>query len=187
MRKIFSFVFCTLLAGLIGTVSVSCSSDNDDATNGKGNPDQTEEGAISPVVISADDYISQFFAAELPASDTSNSKSFFLDSKGNASTENIVCIINSQNDLKAQYSGNMNLPNIDFAKYTLIIGQQRMGSLGWNVAKQLLLVNGNKATLNLHVTNMNEYQPDMFMSLYYWGLYPKQKDNILLSVNVVKD
>ena len=187
MKKIISFVFCSLLTGLIGAVSVSCSSDNDDATNGKGNPDQTEEGAVSPAVINADDYISQFFAAEFPSSDTSYSKSFFLDSKGTASTENIVCIINSQDDLKAQYSGNMNLPIIDFANYTLIIGQQRMGSLGWNVTKQLLLVNGDKATLNLHVTNRYEYQPDMLMNLYYWGLYPKQKDNILLTVNVVKD
>ena len=181
-KKVFLFLSLLIIAaGVAG-----CSSD-DDVTNGKGNPDQTEEGAISPTVISADDYISQFFAAELPSSDTSNSKSFFIDSKGGPSTENIVCIINSQDDLKAQYSGNMNLPNIDFANYTLIIGQQRMGSLGWDVAKQLLLVDGNKATLNLHVTNRNEYQPDMFMSLYYWGLYPKQKDNILLSVNVVKD
>ena len=187
MKKIISFVFCISLTGLIGTVSVSCSSDNDDTTNGKGSPEQTEEGAIFPAVINADNYISQFFAAERPSSDTSKSKSFFLDSKGSASTENIVCIINSQDDLKAQYSGNMSLPNIDFANYTLIIGQQRMGSLGWDVTKQLLLVNGDKATLNLHVTNRNEYQPDMFMTLYYWGLYPKQKDNILLTVNVVKD
>jgi len=47
MRKIISFVYCTLLAGLIGTASVSCSSDNDDVSNAPSYADDSRSGLQS--------------------------------------------------------------------------------------------------------------------------------------------
>ena len=87
--------------------------------------------------------------------------------------ENMVYVINSQQELADIYVGKKKLPEIDFDKYTLIIGQQIMPYCGFYVAKKELLADDSGLILNLYARNDRESLPCASQNLYFWGLYPK--------------
>ena len=99
--------------------------------------------------------------------------------------ENMVYVINSQQELADIYVGKKKLPEIDFDKYTLIIGQQIMPYRGFYIAKKKLSNGDNGLILNLYAKNDRELLPCASQNLYFWGLYPKLSQK-MVSVNVVK-
>ena len=157
----------------------SCSSDDEDN--------------IVPQINTANGTIEDFFNTEFPVThdsfEYSNSHSFFCEEKSgikSAITENIVCVINSRKELADIYLGEKEIPEIDFEKNTLIIGQQIMPCLGFYVAKKELLADDDGLVLTLYAKNDLVNLPLALMNLYYWELYPKlsQKN---ISVNVIKE
>ena len=86
---------------------------------------------------------------------------------------NVVCLINSRQDLEAIYSGSRELPEFDFDKYTLIIGQQIMPCRDFYLVKKELLADVNGLVLNLYVRNDGDNLSTAIQHLYYWGVYPK--------------
>ena len=167
---------------LLTILSTGCSSDNDTTTNETNLPSNWTDEAIE-----------DFFNTELPVTHHSleyfTSHSFFCEDKSgmkSAIKENIVCVINSRQELAEIYLGEKEIPEIDFEKNTLIIGQQIMPSLGFYVAKKELLADDDGLVLTLYAKNDLVNLPLALMNLYYWELYPKlsQKN---ISVNVIKE
>ena len=149
-----------------------------------------------PQINLTDGEIVDFFNSELQEMHSDDnyfiSKSFFytiidsVDHDGMAIMENMVYVINSQQELADIYVGKKKLPEIDFDKYTLIIGQQIMPYCGFYVAKKELLADDSGLILNLYARNDRESLPCSLESLYFWGLYPKQSQKTI-TVNAFKE
>ena len=178
MRKNVLLWMCVVLMALVGMSS--CSSDDENDNN------------ISPVDVN-DGPIAAFFKTELPERHSDSeyyliTRSFFFDPEtlgGVQIEENIVCVINSRQELAEIYQGEKELPEIDFDKYTLIIGQQIMPYHGFYVAQKDLSAGDNGLVLTLYARNDDELLSCAHQNLYFWGLYPKLSQK-MVSVNVVK-
>ena len=163
------------------TVFIGCSSDDEN------------DNSISPVNVS-DGPIATFFKTELPERHSDSeyyliTRSFFFDPEtlGGVQLEaNIICVINSRQELAEIYQGEKELPEIDFDKYTLSIGQQIMPYHGFYVAQKDLSAGDNGLVLTLYARNDDELLICAHQNLYFWGLYPKLSQKTV-SVNVIKE
>ena len=147
----------------------ACSSDDDDNDFEEINPN-----AIQPVSLTDGDIV-DFFNSELPERHTGNdpekmSIPFLMDDYYH---NNEVHVINSRQELADLYVGEKELPVIDFDKYTLIIGQQKMPCLGFYITKKELVPSENGLQLTIYARNDGEILSLMIQRLYFWGLYPK--------------
>lgn len=105
---------------------------------------------------------------------------FFKDSD-----ESQCLLINSTEELLKNYTGVDTFPNIDFSKYTLIVGQELMSESYYNILRQELLTEGDELILNVYVPKM-EGGYYMVQHLFYWGLYPKL-NSTNITVNIIKE
>ncbi len=126
------------------------------------------ETVISPESKISQDIVS-FFEKELPAFGYSDS--FFI----NENQDSDLClIINSSREFREIYSGEKDLPKIDFNRYTLIIGKVRMPESFFYVTRQYVTINNNDAVLNLDIAPVSrEGSWPALSTLYFWGLYSK--------------
>lgn len=106
-----------------------------------------------------------FFNEGLPIGTRSNS--FFVDSD-----KDECYIINSLQELKSIYCGDKEFPELNFDKYTLVIGQKVNPDAFYPVLKQDLTFIDNKCLLNLYVPDFKELNTTN-VPFYYWALYPK--------------
>jgi len=169
MKKLCYSVFCSLLAGVM---IASCSNY---IGEDKGN-DIDDEGILP---VKTEEAISAFFDAEL-ATYSQRSQSFFYDQGAERSLDmTIVHVINSWQELADIYQGDRELPEIDFNKYTLIIGQNIMPCRGFYLVSHRLV----EAEDGLHICLHTRIGGDMFTTaidrLPYWGLYPKLTKKIV--------
>ena len=163
-----------LLMGLLLSLGMFCACSSDDEMGGVSEGDAKESVEVLEPIIDIEDYaeISDFFNLELPLNKYSNA--FFVGSYEDAGYE--VCkIINNWEEFCDIYSGEKELPEIDFSKYTLVIGYKVMPFLGYKPVKQKLELStkDNSIFFNIFVENMYEYNPSQITPLYFWGLYPK--------------
>ena len=94
-------------------------------------------------------------------------------------------VINSTEELKNHYLGDHPFPEVDFDRYTLIVGQEMMPESYYTVLRQELISFGDELTLNVYVPKLeNAYTA--FQHLFYWGLYPKVRSSSI-SVKVYKE
>ena len=120
---------------------------------------------------------------ELPIGKRSNS--FFVDSD-----KDECYVINSIQELKGIYKGDKEIPEIDFERWTLVIGQMVKPNVFYPVFKQELKFNDYKCHLTLCVPELNEVNLNgvsyKTQYLYYWALYPKF-NTAGISVGYVKE
>ena len=170
MRKML-FLTC-ILAGLF----VACSNDEvdgytEEAANSSDsvsvNPGEVGE-LIQPINMTGSP-IEDFFNSEF----TYSAKAFFFNGDYPI-CDNFVYVINSRQEFADVYLGKKELPEVDFDKYTLIIGKEMMPYLGFYITKKELLAKEDGLELTICAKNDNEILPCMLQALYYWGLYPKQ-------------
>ena len=175
-----------LLFNVLITTICFCGCSKEDDSN-----EDDSNNVILPI-NQTDGALVAFLNAELPEMHHSDdiyrtSKSFFCEDKSgikSAIKENIVCVINSRQELADIYMGEKELPEIDFDKNTLIIGQQIMPCLGFYVAKKDLLARDDSLILTLYAKNDCYKLDQALQNLYYWELYPKLLQKTL-SVNVI--
>ena len=142
-----TFLYCFLFLGLFA----SC----------KG-IDPIGDAGILPVTAPED--VESFFESYLPPSDYSYSNTSF-----NFGEETEYFVINDVDDFKAVAPESVTLPEIDFDKYTLIIGQVVMGSPGYRFVSQSI----HTDTLKVVYKNLGGASPTTMTSYYFWGLYDK--------------
>ena len=123
--------------------------------------DPTGDAGVLPVSASED--VEFFFESYLPQSDSHSNIGFNFD-------EETKCfIINDVDDFNAVAPESVTLPEIDFDKYTLIIGQVVMGSPGYRFVSQSI----HTDTLKVVYKNLGGVSPTIMTSYYFWGLYDK--------------
>jgi hypothetical protein len=85
--------------------------------------------------------------------------------------------INSQEELKSRYIGKDILPEIDFAKFTLIIGKAYMLGMTYHVNSLEIHKYENDQTLCVF-TDDPEGLFWMAYNMYFWALFPKIEQEI---------
>ena len=157
---------------------LSCSSSDD--------YDSASEELIT--MVAADDAqresVEEFFNAEFR--NISRPTGFF----GNQSEPECKgYIVNNYADLKALYSGSRELPDIDFDKYTLIIGVTALPTSSHSLTfKRQELVRTDVGLVNTiyFEADRDLFYPAIVGYWYYWGLYPKMDDrsfNTIVCIN----
>jgi hypothetical protein len=129
-----------------------------------------DEGLVSGadgVIVEtlANQEVEAFFGVELNF--LAGTKHFFPETH-----ESLCYMVNSREELENLYSGQQKLPDIDFSKHTLIIGQQRMPSTPYNVRSIQLRKTGSKYVLLLEVER-SEWVAGAFYDMGYWKLFQK--------------
>ena len=198
MKKLLLMMSILLSAGMF----CACSNDDEMNVNGGGEllqiPDSTlipDDGVVlSPINFwNEDDIIwnTELYPKlnpilgniedELPL--LGQSKGFFVGS------EKSECyVINSLEELKSIYTGDLEMPETGFfEQYTLVIGQEFMPDCNYPVYKQDLMFNDHKCHLTLYVPDYeidSGYKP--LQHLYYFGVYPKFYTEDI-SVGIIKE
>ena len=154
-----TLLYCVLFLGLFA----SCAEikPNDDA-------------GIFPVSASED--VESFFESYLPPSDYSYSNTSF-----NFGEETECFVINDMDDFKAVAPESVTLPEIDFDKYTLIIGQVVMGNPGYRFVSQSI----HTDTLKVVYKKLGGASPAMMTYFYFWGLYDKLQNAVNIDVCIM--
>ena len=152
LKKI--ILVCLNLTVLLTLTMMSCSSDDND------------ESTVMIPVASPNDDVKEFFESSMPLASEAD---FFSERDGD------VCeLVNSTEELNDLYSGTMPLPNIDFQKYTLVIGKKLMENSFYKLSRQQMVQEDDHYVLYLYVSPVSETASwPAFSYLNFWGLYPK--------------
>lgn len=119
--------------------------------------------------------IISFFETTLPT--TGESNCFFV-----SEDSDIYYLINSKEELKAIYSCEKELPEIDFTLYSIILGQKRMPNSYYSVVEQYIRET-EVLELNIFVQLPADGHWPAFSNMYYWGIYPKLP-NKKININI---
>ena len=133
-----------------------------------------DDAGIFPVSASED--VEFFFESYLPPSDYSYSNTSF-----NFGEETECFVINDMDDFKAVAPESVTLPEIDFDKYTLIIGQVVMGNPGYRFVSQSI----HTDTLKVVYKKLGGASPAIMTSFYFWGLYDKLQNAVNIDVCIM--
>lgn len=102
--------------------------------------------------------------------------------------ENTCFRIDSKEELKAMYQGTDELPEIDFSKYTLLLGSKVYCDFDTDVEniQQVLTESRNSYNLNLISTHREGDwgSASITLQILYYGFYPKLKDKEI-TVNLI--
>ena len=188
MKKLIYF-FTLLIAGL-----TACSSDYDDPPEQPGshqNETPTDSVEITPDEGAAKDYtvissvpvsdeVKAFFDEALPNENRTPAFSFSTENKAE------FFVINSQDELESRYKGESILPEIDFAKFTLIIGKAYMLGVTYHVNSLEIHKYENDQTLCVFTDNP-EGLYWMAYNMHFWGLFPHNKNTISNIIVITKE
>lgn len=152
----------TFLMWILSGILVSCSV-----------ADIPDDGVISPV--SAPDNVSDFFEEHLPDHSQFLSRADFKFSDREFS-ETECFLINSMSEFKAVAADGLEVPDIDFRKYSLIIGQCVLGDPGYALLEQTVSLQDDEMVLKLEYIKVDGFVPCVITNFYFWGLYPKLPD-----------
>ena len=142
-----------------------------------------EEGAskdytvISTVPVSQE--VKAFFDEALP---NDKGTPAFTFPSGN---ETEFSEINSQEELESRYKGESILPEIDFAKYTLIIGKAYMLGMTYHVKA----IEIHKYEYNQSLCVFTDDPEGLFWmayNMYFWALFPKIEQEIA-SISIIPE
>ena len=194
MKKlVYLFALCLLTAGL-----AACSSDYDDPPEQPGShqnetptdsatvdKDTTEIDSTAYTVISAvpvSEEVKAFFDEALPFS---YDKPAYFKPYVDLGDDNgvhilsqwvVYSVFNSKEEMQEQYIGDADLPDIDFDKYTLIIGTSHMDKMDFLKAVEVRSyaeINELTVIIDLQLYGAIEFYPFRF-----WAIFPKLQGSI---------
>ena len=156
--------------------------------------DQEFEIGIPISQIECEDNVTNFFNSALPYSSIYHySDSFFCTPE--EFDKNICYVINSNTELQnvcRNVPRNL-LPEIDFSNQTLIVGQEhaQLGNKPKDLLKKTLYETETGYILSLYYNKfvMGSGSVDTFprFIVYFWGIYPKLKNNNIIIKLSIKD
>lgn len=91
-------------------------------------------------------------------------------------------VINDQAQLASLYIGQNTIPELDFSKYTLVIGRAHMPSSGESLIYHD--ISADRQTLNLFIKQYSAGLTAIYFE-YYWGLYPKFEGDKLICKRII--
>ena len=152
-----------LLAFVLAVVLCSCS-----------NKEQRQEGFINPVVPSSE--VVAFFDVHLPVSDGSSPSEVIFDFSELEYHSSECVLVNSKKEFRGLLTREVSLPDIDFVKYSLIIGKCALGDPGYVLEEQVIHMGSAHMELKLQYRRLDGVSPSVVTDFYYWGLYQKLPD-----------
>ena len=187
MKKLFYLLGTLLLtAGL-----AACSSDYDDPPEQPGS--HQNEVSVDSVDSTQDEGASKDYTVISTVPVSEEVKAFFDEALPNdkgtpaftfpSGNETEFSEINSQEELESRYIGKDILPEIDFAKFTLIIGKAYMLGMTYHVNSLEIHKYENDQTLCVF-TDDPEGLFWMAYNMYFWGMFPKIEQEIS-SINII--
>lgn len=131
----------------------------------------------------ADKDITSFFASELPLMRKYYDFETPFEWKGEINADTCK-LINSMEEFRAFYYGEVPLPQIDFSNQTLIIGWHEFGLID-EMDKLELRKDANGYTLNVYTLRYKGLHDAATYWLCYWGIFPKQtKEPVSVNFNM---
>ena len=101
--------------------------------------------------------------------------------------DTVFYVISNQNDLAKMDNCN-SIPEIDFKKYTLIIGKVMVSSISDNISAIVLTSNATENSYNLKISIL---EPDgrygAIGHLYFWKVYPRLETGYDFKLSVTKN
>lgn len=94
-------------------------------------------------------------------------------------------MINSREDFQKAYMGTKELPEIDFDKYTLIIGRTWGNDSSYELADVFLRDNGDNYSLDACLWHHYGGAFAAIIHIFYWRLYPKLPQKDIVTKHVV--
>ena len=89
-------------------------------------------------------------------------------------SQNEIKVINSMEELSDLYTGEKELPEIDFSSYTLLVGHVLTPDTGHRLDRIVLTGMNERLTLNVYIRKLDSGYPlTVVTPILYWGLYPK--------------
>jgi hypothetical protein len=151
--------------GLLGALGSACNDGKDSQS-----PEEPKVAGTLPVVDVPDD-VSAFFEKYLPESPSSEDLPEF-DFGDVEESESLCLTINSADELKAVAPTAVELPHIDFEKYTLVIGRYMIPQGGCILKSQSIDAESDEMKLSLIFEDSGKGLTAEFRC-NYWGLYAK--------------
>lgn len=143
---------------LSGACIAGCSAANDPPT-----------AAGTPPVTPSQE-VTDFFNAHL----SENSTDFnFSNIEGSEDISTECFLINTVEQFREIAPEPIELPDIDFAKYSFIVGQHVFGSPSYSLESQAVETKADVLTLNLVYRELQGAAPTAMTTYYFWGLYDK--------------
>ena len=147
--------------------------------------DEEEElpGTIIPQVACASE-TAAFFQTEWPVYCIPYPETFFeRDLRG----QDNISLINNEEEFQSIYKGTLQLPEIDFSQYTLVIGQKRKEVANGKKSSLELLkleLRDTSEGYHLYLICSSEVPANAFLNVetfyYYWALYPKLDNKAII-------
>ena len=181
MRKLVFFMSMLLPLGLFS----ACSNDEEFEGSSISTNDQVISDGMEITTDLTDESVLSFFKEKL--------KKAYLAANYHAKDgflfkENTCYRINSMEELASLYQGSDVLPEIDFDKYTLLLGSKIYTDTDTDVenVKPILFETEKDYQLNLYTHHLEgEWgSPCINLQLLYFGFYPKLKDKEIV-VNLI--
>ncbi len=175
----------------------SCSSDDDDETVIDYRLIDNDPEVLGGVVYEGwdkpDIYISNplaaFFNEELHNpywDDKGNEHKTFFE-KGEYNDEKCL-MINSQKEFQNAYMGTKKLPDVDFGKYTLLIGKTWGNDSSYRLDNIVLTDKDGHYHLEAQLLHyVDRASTAAILKIFYWRLYPKLKSKSIVISRTVKD
>ena len=178
---------------LLSSGFAACSSDYDNPPE-QPNAHQNEV-SVDSVDITQDEGASKDYTVISAVPVSEEVKAFFDEALPNdkgtpaftfpSGNETKFSEINSQEELESRYIGKDILPEIDFAKYTLIIGKAYMPGLTYHVKA----IEIHKYEYNQSLCVFTDDPEGLFWmayNIYFWGMFPKIEQEIS-SINIITE
>ena len=162
---------------IMGTVQTPVSMPDEEGEN------KNEENVSS---VRAADELSFFMTEALYGSEMQGRRTFF-----SADPEEEKClIINSEQEFREAYKGDKELPDVDFSKYTLVVGRSWDNDTSYFFDDFEMVDKGDSYQLDL--TLNHNVHPDygafcVVVDIFFWRLYPKMESKPVSLNRIVKD
>lgn len=192
MKRTIEMILMTLVivlfAALMGMTLISC--ENDEKTD-------VDDSIIHVLKMRTDvdattyQQLTAFFQEELHSIYWDGNNNEFPGFFGKLEWDEQPCyLINSMDEFQAAYKGNKALPEIDFSKYSVLVGRTYRIDGSESLSKFTLVDEGDHyrmALSILHNINPNYAYTCDIGDLFYWDVYSKQESKpIIVERNVEK-
>ena len=147
-------LFSTLLFLAVGMAVTACSSEEDEYSEER-------------------ESLAEFFKKSFPQEKDGEGTNVTDVPFGGFNKQGSVCkVISSYDELKSSYQGNEILPEVDFSRYSLVIGRAWL-NVGYKFKKLTMTKEEGNTVVALHFTVLYDAVFALVTYYYYWALCPK--------------
>lgn len=178
MKKALLTISMLPLFGMIISCEKTDAKDSSESSGVSVDSDSLSNTSTSLNVGDSSSVISEFLQSHYPSG--TEYRTFFEDNE-----ESQCLVINTTEELLNNYIGIDSFPDIDFNRYTLVVGQEIMPESYYTILRQELRPIGDEFILYIYVPELDGWFCSV-QHLFYWGIYPKMQSP-KITVEIIKE